>query len=104
MQLMSVSAVEMHLGYKSRSQLYKLMNAGRRWLTEDAAGLMPVASRQRFTKALAAELQGFRTIPSRPLRVDALVEEADNIYRLLPLLFLACFREGRLLSRTVCFL
>ena len=72
--------------------------------TEDVAGLMPVASRQRFTKALAAELQGFRTIPSRPLRVDALVEEADNIYRLLPLLFLACFREGRLLSRTVCFL
>ena len=28
MQLMSVSAVEMHLGYKSRSQLYKLMNDG----------------------------------------------------------------------------
>ena len=78
--------------------------AGRRWLTEDAAGIMSVASRQRFTKALAAELQGFRAIPSRPLRVDALVEEADNIYRLLPLLFLACFREGRLLSRTVCFL
>ena len=31
--------------------------AGRRWLTEDAAGLMSVASRQRFTKALAVELQ-----------------------------------------------
>ena len=75
MQLMSVSAVEMHLGYKSRSQLYKLMNdgiwictcacpdairtsvAGRRWLTEGAAGLMSVASRQRFTEALAVELQ-----------------------------------------------
>ena len=28
MQLMSVSSVEMHFGYKSRSQLYKLMNAG----------------------------------------------------------------------------
>ena len=30
MQLMSVSAAARHLGYKSRSQLYKLMNDG--WL------------------------------------------------------------------------
>ena len=66
MQLMTVSAAAMYLGYKSRSQLYKLMNngwldahvhvqmpraavAGRRWLAEDASGLMPVASRQRFS-------------------------------------------------------
>ena len=30
--------------------------AGRRWLAEDASGLMPVASRQRFPQALAVEL------------------------------------------------
>ena len=30
MQLMTVSAAAMYLGYKSRSQLYKLMNDG--WL------------------------------------------------------------------------
>ena len=30
MQLMTVSAAARHLGYKSRSQLYKLMNDG--WL------------------------------------------------------------------------
>ena len=30
MQLMAVSAAARHLGYKSRSQLYKLMNDG--WL------------------------------------------------------------------------
>jgi hypothetical protein len=32
MQLMSVSAAARHLGYKSRSQLYKLMNEG--WLDD----------------------------------------------------------------------
>ena len=32
MQLMSVSAAARHLGYKSRSQLYKLMNDG--WINE----------------------------------------------------------------------
>ena len=65
---------------------------------------MPVASGQRFPKALKVELQGFRTISARLLHVDGLVDEAGNIYRSLPLLFLAYFREGRLLFLTVYFL
>ena len=43
--------------------------------TEDVAGLMSVASRQRFPQELAAELQEFRTILAGPLIVDGLVEE-----------------------------
>ena len=68
MQLMSVSAAARHLGYRSRSQLYKLMNEG--WLDDhvhvqkvsgqrlldvdgliDAAVHLPVASRQSVPKA-----------------------------------------------------
>ena len=48
--------------------------AGRRWLAEDASGLMPVASRQRFPKALTIELQGVRTISALLLSVDDVVE------------------------------
>ena len=44
MQLMSVSAVARRLGYKSRSQLYKLMNDG--WL--DAHGHVQMPSEQRL--------------------------------------------------------
>ena len=40
MQLMSVSAAARHLGYKSRSQLYKLMNDG--WLDAHVHIQMPV--------------------------------------------------------------
>ena len=38
------------------------------------------------------------------LVIDGVVEEADNIYQLLPLLYLAYFRAGRLLSLTFYFL
>ena len=39
MQLMSVSAAARHLGYKSRSQLYKLMNDG--WMDEHVRVQIP---------------------------------------------------------------
>ena len=39
MQLMTVSAAARHLGYKSRSQLYKLMNDG--WLDAHVHVQMP---------------------------------------------------------------
>ena len=43
MQLMSVSAAARHLGYKSRSQLYKLMNDG--WLDAHVHVQMPSGQR-----------------------------------------------------------
>ena len=43
MQLMSVSAAARHLGYKSRSQLYKLINDG--WLDAHVHVQMPSGQR-----------------------------------------------------------
>ena len=43
MQLMSVSAAARHLGYKSRSQLYRLMNDG--WLDAHVHIQMPSGQR-----------------------------------------------------------
>ena len=54
MQLMTVSAAARHLGYKSRSQLYKLMNDG--WL--DAHVHVQMTSGQRDVYGLQKTLQG----------------------------------------------
>ena len=56
MQLMTVSASARHLGYKSRSQLYKLMNDG--WL--DAYVDVHMSSGQRLLDddGLQKTLQG----------------------------------------------
>ena len=54
MQLMSVSAAARHLGYKSRSQLYKLMNNG--WL--DVHVQMTSGQRLLDVDGLQKTLQG----------------------------------------------
>ena len=50
MHLMSISGVARHLGYKSRSQLYKLMNDG--WLDDHVHVQMPSGQRHTLTSAL----------------------------------------------------
>ena len=56
MQLMSVSSVEMHFGYKSCSQLYKLMNDG--WLDDHLHIHMPSGLRFLDVDGLKKTLQG----------------------------------------------
>ena len=56
MQLMSVSAAARHLGYKSRSQLYKLMNDG--WLDSHVHVQMPSGQRLLDVNGLQKTLQG----------------------------------------------
>ena len=56
MQLMSVSAAARHLGYKSRSQLYKLMNDG--WLDAHVHVQMPSEQRLLDVDELQKTLQG----------------------------------------------
>ena len=56
MQLMSVSAAARHLGYKSRSQLYKLMNEG--WLDAHVHVQMPSGQRLLDVDGLKKTLQG----------------------------------------------
>ena len=56
MQLMSVSAAARHLGYKSRSQLYKLMNDG--WLDTHVHIQMPSGQRLLDVDGLQKTLQG----------------------------------------------
>ena len=56
MQLMSVSAAARHLGYKSRSQLYKLMNDG--WLDAHVHIQMPSGQRLLDVDGLQKTLQG----------------------------------------------
>ena len=56
MQLMSVSAAARHLGYKSRSQLYKLMNDG--WLDAHVHVQMPSGQRLLDVDGLQKTLQG----------------------------------------------
>ena len=66
MQLMSVSAAARHLGYKSRSQLYKLMNDG--WLDAHVHVQMPSGQRildvDGFQKTLQGIVSGVSTVPS----------------------------------------
>ena len=56
MQLMSVSVAARHLGYKSRSQLYKLMNHG--WLDAYVHVQMPSGQRLLGVDGLQKTLQG----------------------------------------------
>ena len=56
MQLMTVSAAARHLGYKSRSQLYKLMNDG--WLDAHVHVQMPSGQRLLDVDGLQKTLQG----------------------------------------------
>jgi len=56
MHLMSVSAAARHLGYKSRSQLYKLMNDG--WLDAHVHIQMPSGQRLLDVDGLQKTLQG----------------------------------------------
>ena len=56
MQLMSVSADARHLGYKSRSQLYKLMNDG--WLDAHVHIQMPSGQSLFDVDGLKKTLQG----------------------------------------------
>ena len=56
MQLMTVSAAARHLGYKSRSQLYKLMNDG--WLDAHVHIQMPSGQRLLDVDGLQKTLQG----------------------------------------------
>ena len=56
MQFMSVSAAARHLGYKSRSQLYKLMNDG--WLEAHVHIQMPSGQRLLDVDGLQKTLQG----------------------------------------------
>ena len=56
MQLIIVSAAARHLGSKSRSQLYKLINDG--WLDAHAHAQMPCGQRLLDVEGLQKTLQG----------------------------------------------
>ena len=56
MQLMSISGAARHLGYKSRSQLYKLIDYG--WLDEHVHVQMPSGQRLLDVDGLQERLQG----------------------------------------------
>ena len=66
MQLMTVSAAARHLGYKSRSQLYKLMNDG--WLDGHLHIQMP--SGQRLLRHNAVEAWNTMLMPASALPVS----------------------------------
>ena len=55
MQLMSISGAARHLGYKSRSQLYKLIDDG--WLGEHVYVQMPSGQRLLDVDGLQEKLQ-----------------------------------------------
>ena len=55
MKLMSISGAARHLGYKSRSQLYKLINDG--WLDEHVHMQMPSGQRLLDVDGLREKLQ-----------------------------------------------
>ena len=57
MQLIIVSAVARHLGSKSRSELYKLINDG--WLDAHTHAKMPSWQRLLDVEGLQTTLQGF---------------------------------------------
>ena len=56
MKLMSISGAARHLGYKSRSQLYKLIDDG--WLHEHVHVQMPSGQRLLDVEGLQESLQG----------------------------------------------
>ena len=56
MQLMSISEAARHLGYKSRSQLYKLIDDG--WLYEHVHLQMPSGQRLLDVDGLQEKPQG----------------------------------------------
>ena len=56
MQLMSIRDAARHLGYKSRSQLYKLIDDG--WLDEHVHVQMPSGQRLLDVDGLREKLQG----------------------------------------------
>ena len=56
MQLMSISGAARHLGYKSRSQLYKLIDDG--WLDDHLHINMPSGQRLIDVDGLQERLQG----------------------------------------------
>ena len=56
MQLMSISGAARHLGYKSRSQLYKLIDDG--WLDDHLHINMPSGQRLLDVDGLREKLQG----------------------------------------------
>ena len=56
MQLMSISGAARHLGYKSRSQLYKLIDDG--WLDDHLHINMPSGQRLIDVDGLRETLQG----------------------------------------------
>ena len=68
MQSMSIGGAARHLGYKSHSQLYKLMNDG--WLDEHVHVLMPSGQRLLGVEIAQESLQGLcqRRIDSLFLR------------------------------------
>ena len=68
MELMSISGAARHLGYKSRSQLYKLIDDG--WLDEHVHVQMPSGQRLLDVDGLQERLQGLCQwrIDSMPLR------------------------------------
>ena len=55
MRLMSISGAARHLGYKSRSQLYKLMTEG--WLDEHVHVQMPSGQRLLDVDGLKEKLK-----------------------------------------------
>ena len=55
MQLMSISGAARHLGYKSRSQLYRLIDDG--WLDEHVHVQMPSGQRLLDVDGLREKLQ-----------------------------------------------
>ena len=55
MQLMSISSAARHLGYKSRSQLYKLIDDG--WLDDHVHVQMPSGQRLLDVDGLREKLQ-----------------------------------------------
>ena len=56
MQLMSISGAARHLGYKSRSQLYKFIDDG--WLDDHLHIIMPSGQRLLDVDGLQERLQG----------------------------------------------
>ena len=84
---MSVSAAARHLGYKSHSQLYKLMNDG--WLDDHVHIQMPSGQRLLDVDGLMKTLQGLCQwrVDSVFLRRQYSIRQWEDGQLLLPLLF-----------------
>ena len=84
---MSVSAAARHLGYKSNSQLYKLMNDG--WLDDHVHIQMPSGQRLLDVDGLMKTPQGLCQwrFDSVVLRRQYSIRQWEDGQLLLPLLF-----------------